>query len=309
MSSRTPIIPELDAELVSSLKTFGRLYDERAKLLSTSSDKLVLTATHLSQSFCFTVVEAGKSIGCHLGGFSGGIFGAICALVWSDGSGEDATLGIVGSILGGVAGGALGGAVSFAVSILGNLTERPVYDVTRETTWLFGFAAGGVVGGAVGGPLGATGGAVGSVLGAFLAVKCTTDLGLHNIRSILQNCKTKTTHLDKPPHVITRHFRDFQENVKPLLDQLKHAQLICHKMASGRHTHAISTQTAASLDSAAKMEAALEKVRWTSSPFELVFYLLAGAKLSTDVNKELEEMRRRVETFLPQQSRNPKERA
>lgn len=296
MSSRTPIIPELDAELVSSLKTFGLLYDERAKLLSTSSDKLVLTATHLSQS-----------IGCHLGGFSGGIFGAICALVWNDGSGEDATLGVVGSILGGVAGGALGGAVSFAGSILGNLTERPVYDVTRETAWLIGFAAGGVVGGAVGGPLGATGGAVGSVLGAFLAVKCATDLGLNNNRSILQNCKTKTTHLDKPNHIITRHFREFQGNVKPLLDQLKHAQLICHKMASGRHTHAISTQTAASLDSAAKMEAALEKARWTSSPFELFFYLLAGAKFSTDVNKELEEMRRRVETFLPQQSRNPKE--
>lgn len=43
------------------------------------------------------------------------------------------------------------------------------------------------------------------------------------------------------------------------------------------------------------------------SVFQQAFDLLAAAKLSTDVKKELEEMRRRVETFLQQQSRNGKE--
>lgn len=294
MSSGAPAAPELVAQLAWSLKSLGRLYDERAKLLSTTSDKLLLA--HLGHCFGVTAVEAGKRHGCRLGAFSGGIFGATCALVWGDGRGEDATLGVVGGMLGGVAGGgALGGAVSVAVSILGNLTARPVYDVTRETAALCGFAAGGVVGGAVGGPLGATGGALGSVLGAFWVVCCTTDL--NDIRSILQSSKAKT-----------RHLQDFRGNLRPLLDQLKHAQFICHKMAPGHRTHAISTQAAASLDSAAKMEAALEKARWTSSPSDQALDLLAAAKLSTDVNKELAEMRRRVEAFLHQQSRNPKER-
>lgn len=265
----------------------------------------MLTATQLCQNISFLVAEVQKTVGCLLGGFSGGIFGTAFALVWSDSGAEDVALGVVGSILGGVVGGALGGAaVSAAVTSFGDLTRRPIYDVRKDTVWLLSFATGGVAGGAIGGPLGATCGALGAMLGAFWVVKCTIPANV-----VAQAAyKSKKICLDKPTrHVIACHLRDFQGIVKPLLDQLKHTQLICDKMASRQYTHAIATQTAACLDSAAKMEALLEKTRWTSSPSELVFEMVALAELSRNVNQELEEMRKGVETYLHQPRGDPED--
>lgn len=297
MSSRTTIITELDAKLASSLKTFGHLYDERAELLFTTLDKFVPTVTLLCQNVRFIVGQLGKAFGCLLGAFSGGIFGTASALVWSDSGAEDVTLGVVGGILGGVAGGALGGAVGVAVSW--DISRHPVFDVSTDTAWLFGFAAGGVAGGAIGGPVGATGGTLGGVLGALWAVKYANELHKNIIRFIAENYQREETRLDQPTHhAITRHLQDFRGAVKPLLDQLKHTQLICGQMTSCQHTHAIASQVAASLDSAAKMEAVIEKAHRTSSPLELIFYMVAGAELSRNVNKELEEMRKGAERFL-----------
>lgn len=95
----------------------------------------------VSVSSSFLLVEAGKVVTCFLGGFSGGIFGPMSALVWSDGHAEDVTFGIIGSILGGVAGEALGGPIS-ATAILSKPTGDPVSGVTSKTACLFGFAAG-----------------------------------------------------------------------------------------------------------------------------------------------------------------------
>lgn len=308
MSSRTTAITELDAKLASSLETFGRLYDERAELLSTTLDKYVTTVTSLCQDLRFAVVKLGKAFGCLLGAFSGGIYGTASALVWSDSSAEDVTLGVVGGILGGVAGGALGGVVGVAVTVSWELSRHPVYDVGKDTAWLFGFAAGGVAGGAIGGPVGATGGVLGGVLGALWAVKYANHLHRNIIRFGVENYQREKTRLDQPTHhANSRHLRDFWEAVKPLLDQLKHTQLICGKMASCQHTHAIASQTAASLDSAAKMEVAIELARRTSSPLELIFYMAAGAELSRNVNKELEEMRKGAERFLHQLRGDPED--
>lgn len=302
----------LDARLASSLKTFGQLYDERAELLSTTSDKLVLTATCLCQNFRFAVVEFGKNLGCLLGGFSGGIFGTASALVWSESGAEDVTLGVVGGILGGVAGGALGGAVGVVATVSWELSRHPVYDVGKEAAWLFGFAAGGVAGGvaggAIGGPVGATGGALGGVLGALWVVKYANQPHKKIIRFVVEDYQRKKRRLDQPAHhEITSHLRDFRGAVKPLLNQLKQTRLICGEMASRRHTHAIASQAAASLDSAAKMEVAIEKARRTTSPLELILFMVAGAELSKNVNKELEEMRKEAEKFLQQLRGDPED--
>lgn len=307
-SSRTTTITEPDAKLASSLNMFGRLYDKRTELLSTTSDKLVLTATSLCQNFRLTVRKFGKTFGCVLGGFSGGIFGMASALVWSDSGAEDVTLGVVGGILGGVAGGALGGAVGVTVTLSWELSRHPVYDVGKDTAWLFGLAAGGVAGGAIGGPVGATGGALGGVLGALWVVKYANQPKRNIIRLVVEDYKSRKTRLDRPTHhAITRHLQDFRGAVKPLLDQLKQTQLICGEMASCQHTHAITSQAAASLDSAARMEAAIEKARRTSSPLELILYMVAGAELSRNVNKELEEMRKGAERFLQQLREDPED--
>lgn len=299
---------ELDAKIASSLETFGRLYDERAELLSTTLDKFVPTVTSLCQNLRFNVVEFGKAFGCLWGGFSGGIYGTASALVWSDSGAEDVTLAVVGGILGGVAGGALGGAVGVAVTVSWELSRHPVYDVGKDTAWLFGFAAGGVTGGAIGGPLGATGGALGGVLGALWAVKYANEQQMNIIRFAVEDYQREKSRLDQPTHhAITRNLRDFRAAIKPLLDQLKHTQLICGKMASCQHTHAIASQAATSLDSAAKMEAALEKARRTSSPLELILYTVKGATLSKNVNKELEEMRKGAERFLHQLRGDPED--
>lgn len=298
----------MDGRLASSLKTFGQLYDERAELLSTTSDKLVLTATWLCQNFRFAVVELGKNLGCLLGGFSGGIFGAASALVWSESGAEDVTLGVVGGILGGVAGGALGGAVGVVATVSWELSKHPVYDVGKEAAWLFGFAAGGVAGGAIGGPVGATGGALGGVLGALWVVKFANQLHTKMIRFVVEDYQREKRRVDQPAHhEITRHLRDFRGAVKPLLNQLKQTRLICGEMASRQHAHAIASQAAASLDSAAKMEAAIEKARRTTSPLELILLMVAGAELSKNVNKELEEMRKEAEKFLQQLRGDPED--
>lgn len=307
MTTRTTVITELDAKLASSLKTFGQLYDERAEFLSTTLDKFVPKVTSLCQNLRFTVVSLGKALGCLFGGFSGGIFGTASALVWSDSGAEDVTLGVVGGILGGVAGGALGGAVGVVVTVSWELSRHPVYDVGKDTAWLFGFAAGGVAGGAIGGPVGATGGALGGVLGALWAVKYANRLHMNIIRFAVEDVQREKRRLDQPSHAITRHLQDFRGAVKPLLNQLKQTQLICGEMASHQHTHAIASQATASLDSAAKMEAAIEKARRTSSPCELILYVVAGAELSKNLNKELEEMRKEAERFLHQLRGDPED--
>lgn len=135
MDNRTE---ELEMELVSSLETFGRLYDQKVECLHRVSYILEQMAASVYHDLCMA-----KTVTCLFGGFSGGIFGTISALVWSDGHAEDVTFGIIGSILGGVAGGALGGAISGAGTILSKLAGGPVRDVTSETAGLFGFAAGG----------------------------------------------------------------------------------------------------------------------------------------------------------------------
>lgn len=309
MSSRPAAITVLDVRLASSLKMFGHLYDERAELLSTTLDKFVPKVALLCQQLRFTVVEFGKVFGFLLGGFSGGIFGTASALVWSDSGAEDVTLGVVGGIVGGVAGGALGGAVGVAATFSWKLSGHPVGgDVGRDTAWLFGFAAGGVAGGAIGGAAGATGGALGGVLGALWVVKYANQLHTNIIRFAVEYYQSKKTRLDQPTHhAIIRHLREFRGAVEPLLDQLKRTQLICGQMASCQHTHAIASQAATSLESAAKMEAAIEKARRTSSPLELIFYMVSGTELSKNVNKELEEMRKEAERFLHQLRGDPED--
>lgn len=294
---------ELENELVWSLKTFGRLYDQQVQLLHTASDGLEQVAASFGHSFRFTMVEAGKTLGYLLGGFSGGIYGTISALVWSEGHAEDVTFGFLGSILGGVAGGALGGAISSLVTILSNLAGVPVGDGTSGRAWLFGFAAGGVAGGAIGGPLGAKGGALGGALGAFFALQCARDVMIF-VRHVLERLKGMETPLTKPVSDGLSHcLGDFRECAKPLLPQLKHIQIICKKMASHHHhVHAVATQTAASLDALAKMEAV---ARRTSCLLELVVGVLAAAQLSRRFNTELEGLRRSVETFPHQLSGIP----
>lgn len=304
MNDRTE---ELETELVLSLKTFGRLYDQQAELLNSASDGLEQTAASVCHSFGFLVAEVGKAVTCLLGGFSGGIFGTISALVWSEGHAEDLTFGIVGSILGGVAGGALGGAISGAVTILSKLARVPVRDVNSEMAWLFGFAVGGVAGGAFGGPLGATGGAMGGVLGAFCAVQCAVNANLRALGSVLAGLKHAETRWDKSLSDGMRCcLGDFRESLKPLLEQLKNIQTVCRKMAPHHHhVHTIDTQAAASLEAAAKMEAEIGKAGRTSSLFELVSGVTAAANLSKSINKELKGLRRKVETFPHPPSRTP----
>lgn len=295
---------ELENELVWSLKTFGRLYDQQVQLLHTASDGLEQVAASFGHSFHFLMVEAGKTFGYLLGGFSGGIYGTISALVWSEGHAEDVTFGFLGSILGGAAGGALGGAIGSSVTILSKVTGVPVGDGTSSRAWLFGFAAGGVAGGAIGGPLGAKGGALGGALGAFWALQCARDVVVIFVRHVLERSKGTETPLSKPvSDGLPRCLGDFRECAKPLLPQLKHIQIICKKMASHHHqVHAVATQTAASLDALAKMEAV---ARRTSCLLELVAGVLAAAQLSRKFNTELEGLRRSVETFPHQLSRTP----
>lgn len=292
---------ELENQLVGTLTTFGRLYDQQAQLLHTAVDGLEQMAASSIHSFRLLVVEAGKTVSCLLGGFSGGIYGGISALVWSEGHAEDVTDCILGSILGGVAGGALGGAISGAVTISSNLAGGQAGDVTSGRAWLFGFAVGGVTGGAMGGPLGATGGALGGVLGAFWAVRCARALVLSFVRHYLEGSKARETPLDKPvSDGLPRCLGDFRESVKPLLEHLKYIQLICNKMASHHHhhhVHAVATQTAASLDALDKMEAATAKARRTSCGLELVAGVIEAVQLSRTFTTQLEGLRRSVETF------------
>lgn len=300
MDNRTE---ELEMELVSSLETFGRLYDQKAECLHRVSYILEQMAASVYHDLCFVA----KTVACLFGGFSGGIFGTISALVWSDGHAEDVTFGIIGSILGGVAGGALGGAISGAGTILSKLAGGPVRDVTSETAGLFGFAAGGVVGGAIGGPLGSTGGALGGVLGAFWAVQCAINPDGIVVRRVLDRIKNTETPLDKPVYDdMARCLRDFRNSIRLLMEQLKYIQIICNKLASDHHVHAIATQSAVSLDALAKMEVVIAKA-WGNGMFELDSGVLAAAKLSRNVNKTLEGLRRSVETFLLQLNRTPED--
>lgn len=305
MNDRTE---DLEKELVSRLKTFGHLYDQQAEDLHAASDALeqmVKSGSHILRSL---VVEAGQAATCLLGGFSGGIYGTISALVWSDGHAEDLTFGFVGSILGGVVGGALGGAISGAVTIWPKLAGGPDRDVGSDMAWLFGLAAGGVAGGAIGGPLGATGGALGGVLGAFWAVQCAINSGRSVVGMFFQRFKNTESNLDKPvSDDMTRSLGDFRKSVKPLQVQLKYIQVICDKMASHHHVHAIATPTAASLDAQAMMEALILKARRTDCLFEMVSAMLAVAKLSRNINEELKGLRRSVETFSPQLSGTPED--
>lgn len=298
----------LEKELVSRLKTFGRLYDQQAENLHAASDvleRVVKSSSHILRSL---VVEAGQAATCLLGGFSGGIYGTISALVWSDGHAEDLTFGFVGSILGGVVGGALGGAISGAVTIWPKLAGRPDRDVASDMAWLFGLAAGGVAAGAIGGPLGATGGALGGVLGAFWAVQYAINSGRSVVGMFLQRFKNTESNLDKPvSEDMTRCLGDFRKSLKPLQVQLKYIQVICDKMASHHHMHAIATQTAASLDAQAKMEALIVKARRTDCLFEMVSAMLAVAELSRNINEELKGLRRSVETFSLQLSGTPED--
>lgn len=299
---------ELERELVRSLQTLGRLYDQQAAPLQTASDALGQVVASVCHSFCFLVVGAGKAAACLLGGFSGGIFGSISALVWSDGRAGGLASGFLGSLLGGVAGGALGGTISSAVTILSKVAGAPVGDVTSDKAWLFGFAAGGVAGGAIGGPLGATGGALGGVLGAFWAVQCTVNPDLSIVRRVLERFKTTERRLGRPVSPdVTRCLGDFREAVKPLLEQLKYIQILSDKLASLHHVHAVATQTAAILDALVKMEAVIAEARRTDCLFELVSGVLAAAELSRNIKKELEGLRRSVETFPHQLSGTPED--
>lgn len=299
---------DLENELVSRLKTFGHLYDQQAEGLHAATDlleQMVKGGIHILR---LLVVEAGQVATCLLGGFSGGIYGTISALVWSNGHGKDVTFGFVGSILGGVVGGALGGAICGAVTIWPKLAGSPDRDFASDTAWLFGFAAGGVAGGAIGGPLGATGGALGGLLGACWAIQLALNSGRSVARMVLERLKITVMPVDEPvSDDLTGCLGDFRTSVKPLQEELRYIQVICDQMVSHQHVHAIATHTAASLDAQAKMEALLVKARRADCLFEMVSAMLAVAQLCRNINEELEGLRRSVETFSPQLSGTPED--
>lgn len=86
---------------------------------------------------------------------------------------------------------------------------------------------------------------------------------------------------------VTNCLGDFKESIKLLMEQLKYIQIMCNKLASRHHVHAIAAQAAASLDALAQMDVAIAKDRRSDSVFELVSGVLALTKLSQKVNKEL----------------------
>lgn len=258
---------ELEQELVSSLKTFGRLYDQKVEPLHPVSDVLELTEASVCSSFRCRVI----AVACLLGGLSGGIFSTICEFAWGFSRAEDE---ILGSIFGGVAGGALGTAMC-ALPILLRLVRSPVRDVNSSTAWLIACAAGGAAGAVIGGILGAKGGALGGVFGALWAVHVSDDM---------------------------KHLGDVRDSGQPLLEQLKSIQIICDKLAPHHHVPPQHIQAAASLDALAKREEVIVVALSTTYLSELVSGVLAAAALSRNVTKELEELRRSLETFLRQLS-------
>lgn len=293
---------DLKDELVTSLTTFVRLYDQHSHQLQTTSDNLTLTAAQIIEGLKAVL---GRVLGELFGGFSGGLLGAIgavtCISLCDD---IDESVCIVSSVLGGIVGGALGGGVGSVVGVATKTTGNPVHSVLRDVAWLnIGFATGGAIGGIFGGTVGAIGGAIGGALGAL----CSSKFAVSSVEAVIGSFnRTKDSKEQKkvsektpsPDGGMVRVVKDFRGAIKPLVEELKNIKTICDKMAPSDIVHSVATQTAKTLASVTKMEETISDPLKVTDLLQFASNIEEAARQSKKINEDLETTRAEAETCL-----------
>lgn len=287
--------PDQKDDLVTSLTSFVRLYDEHEHHLRTASEDFTRAAARLYDGVQAVATGVGILIGGVCGAVSGGVLGALNADI-------DPIISFVSSIFGGIVGGALGAAIGTVVDISAETTGSLVDDLFGDVV---SFNIGLVTGGAIGGVFrGAKGGAIGGALGALFSTRCTVGL----LGCVFGRfCRTKDSEGKKrflemtPVREAERmnFIPVFREALKPLVNELQTIKTICDTMGpSGSLLQSVAVQTTNSLVFVTKMEETISDSQKATALLQFVAIVKEAARPSERVIEELGTTRTTVGTFL-----------
>lgn len=286
--------PDQKDDLVTSLTSFVRLYDEHAHHLRTASEDFTRAAAQLYDGVQAVVTDVGILLGGVCGAVSGGVLGALNADI-------DPIISFVSSIFGGMVGGALGAAIGTAVDVSAETTGSLVDDLLGDVvSFNIGFATGGAIGGIF---RGAKGGAIGGALGALFSTRYAVRLlgGVFGRFYRTKDLEGKKRFLETTPvHGAERmnFIPVFREALKPLVNELQTIKTICDTLGPSDLLRTVAGQTTNSLVSVTKMEETISDSQKATALLQFVTIVKEAARRSERVIEELGTTRTTVGTFL-----------
>ncbi|XP_029978147.1 keratin, type I cytoskeletal 14-like [Sphaeramia orbicularis] len=316
----------LQESLLTSSASFLELYSQRQDDLVRASDGLRQLAVQICKkkkkeerwdkaSRALFGALAGGALGAALGATIGAIAGGASSAVGTDGvvafdcscsdiNAVGVSIGFVGGVIGGAVGGTFSGALGGAIGAAAEATGHPIQSDIYDQAWV---TIGGATGGAIaysifGETVGATGGAIGGAFGGFcglrVAVGAVRSLN-YNVKEIRKTQQSETQQAEiQRVEVLQKTGQDYQETIKPLLEELNRIKTISKKMEWSACVGSVAGQSTKTLTALATTEKVLSKIQTTKDEAKMMSWIEEAAQKSTQITEELQKMKAEVEKLL-----------